>query len=171
MIYDEHGGFYDHVVPPSRDIPNPDGISSPTQGDPSFAPDFGFDRLGLRVPALIVSPWVKAGRVDSTRYQHTSVLATLKKMFGLGAFLTQRDAAANTFEGLFNELDQPREDTPATLPRAELPEITVAADDPAHPANQPLDADQMDLLMRVFHLTQGSQPAALTAATLPVNEG
>ena len=171
VIYDEHGGFYDHVVPPARDIPNPDGISSPTQGDPSFAPDFGFDRLGLRVPALIVSPWVKAGRVDSTRYQHTSVLATLKKIFGLGAFLTQRDAAANTFEGLFNELDQPREDTPATLPRAELPEITMAADDPAHPANQPLDADQRDLLMRVFHLTQGSQPAALTAAILPVTQG
>ena len=73
VTYDEHGGFYDHVIPPAP-IPNPDGLTSPAEGDPSFAPEFGFDRSGLRVPALIVSPWVKAGRVDSTQYRHTSVL-------------------------------------------------------------------------------------------------
>jgi phospholipase C len=171
VTYDEHGGFYDHVVPPSQNIPNPDGITSPTDGDPSFAPVFGFERLGLRVPALIVSPWVKAGRVDSTRYQHTSVLATLKRIFSLNTLLTQRDASANTFEGLFDELHKPRDDTPASLPRAELPEITLSADDPAHPANQPLDADQRDLLMRVYHLTRVSQPKALSAAILPVTQG
>jgi phospholipase C len=170
ITYDEHGGFYDHVVPPSN-IPNPDGITSPTGGDPSYAPNFAFDRLGLRVPALIVSPWVKAGRVDSTQYQHTSVLATLKKMFGLANFLTQRDASANTFESLFDEMHQVRDDTPVTLPRANLPAITVSADDPAHPANQPLDRDQLDLLMRVYHLTRESQPAMLTAASLPLTQG
>jgi phospholipase C len=171
VTYDEHGGFYDHVVPPSQNIPNPDGLTSPTEDDPSFAPTFAFDRLGLRVPALIVSPWVKAGRVDSTQYQHTSVLATLKKLCGLTEFLTERDASANTFEGLFDEMDQPRDDTPVTLPRAELPAITVSVDDPAHPANQPLDHDQQAILMRVYHLTQGSQPSTLSAASLPVTQG
>jgi phospholipase C len=171
VTYDEHGGFYDHVVPPSQNIPNPDGIISPTEGDPSYAPSFAFDRLGLRVPALIVSPWVKAGRVDSTQYQHTSVLATLKKMFSLADFLTRRDASAKSFDALFDELDQARGDTPTELPRAELPRITVSADDPEHPANQPLNPDQADMLMRVYHLTRASQPATLSAAILPVTQG
>ena len=79
VLYDEHGGLYDHVIPPSDGIPNPDGINSPPPGmTVSWAPEFTFDRLGLRVPAIIASPWVAKGRVDSTRYQHTSMLATLK---------------------------------------------------------------------------------------------
>ncbi|WP_172168385.1 alkaline phosphatase family protein [Paraburkholderia elongata] len=171
VTYDEHGGFYDHVAPPSQDVPNPDGLTSPTEGDPSFAPTFAFDRLGIRVPAVIASPWVKAQRVDSTRYQHTSVLATLNRMFGLGGFLTARDASANSFEALFAEVAELRNDTPVTLPRAALPQITVAEDDPRHPANQPLDPDQRDMLMRIYHLTQASQPATMTAAALPITQG
>jgi phospholipase C len=62
---------------------------------------FAFDRLGVRVPAILVSPWVAAGRVDHTVYDHTSVPATIKKMFGLPRFLTARDAAANTFDRNF----------------------------------------------------------------------
>lgn len=57
VTYDEHGGFYDHVVPPSNGIPSPDGINSPPPGDSaSWVPKFGFDRLGMRVPAVIASP-------------------------------------------------------------------------------------------------------------------
>jgi phospholipase C len=171
VTYDEHGGFYDHVAPPSQEVPNPDGLTSPTEGDPSFAPTFAFERLGIRVPAVIASPWVKAQRVDSTRYQHTSVLATLNRMFGLGGFLTKRDASANSFEALFDEVAELRDDTPVTLPRAALPQVTVVADDPRHPANQPLDPDQRDMLMRIYHLTQSSQPATMTAASLPVTQG
>lgn len=170
VTYDEHGGFYDHVAPPSP-VRNPDGLTSPMAGDPSFAPTFAFDRLGVRVPAVIASPWVKAQWVDSTRYQHTSVLATLNKLFGFSAPLTERDGSANSFDTLFDGMDAPRTDTPATLPRASLPQITVAADDPRHPANQPLDPDQRDMLMRIYHLTQSSQPATLTAASLPVTQG
>ncbi len=170
VTYDEHGGFYDHVVPP-QNVPNPDGKNSPQPSDPSYAPAFTFNRLGIRVPAVIASPWVLAGKVDSTQYQHTSVLATLKAIFGLRNFLTLRDKSANSFEGLFNELAQPRNDTPATLPRAPLPQITVAASDPTHPANQPLDRDQRDLVMSAFHLTQRSQPKTLTAASLPMTQG
>jgi phospholipase C len=171
VTYDEHGGFYDHVVPPSENIPNPDGINSPVAGDPgaSFVPPFKFDRLGLRVPAVIASPWVRAGKVDSTRYQHTSVLATLKKMFGLPAFLTRRDAGANTFEQVFEELSAPRTDTPRTLPRAKLPKITASADSPTHPLNQPLNEDQRDMLVGAFHLTQDAQQISMgvTDAAVP----
>ena len=55
VTYDEHGGFYDHVVTPYVGVPNPDGIIGP---GPS---NFAFDRLGVRVPAIAVSPWIKRG--------------------------------------------------------------------------------------------------------------
>jgi phospholipase C len=92
VLYDEHGGFYDHVPPP-RAV-SPDATAARPSG-------FRFDRLGVRVPAILISPWVPEGRVDHTLYDHTSIPATIKKMFGLPRFLTARDAAANTFEGNF----------------------------------------------------------------------
>lgn len=55
ITYDEHGGFYDHVETPYVDVPNPDGNTGPS---PYF---FKFDRLGVRVPTIMVSPWIKKG--------------------------------------------------------------------------------------------------------------
>ncbi len=104
VLYDEHGGFYDHVAPP-RAV-SPDGARAKGSG-------FAFDRLGVRVPALLISPWVGEGRVDHTVYDHTSVPATLKKLFGLPRFLTARDAAANTFDRAF--LPQARAVPPTSL--------------------------------------------------------
>jgi phospholipase C len=86
ITYDEHGGCYDHVVPPAATCPGgqtPDGF------------DFGY--FGVRVPAVIVSPWVKPGSVirppGLTPFDHTSIIATLRKLFPF-ASLTPRDAAA-----------------------------------------------------------------------------
>lgn len=63
VIYDEHGGFYDHVPPPN-------------------APEVsGIDRYGVRVPALVVSPWVARGGVSPEVFDHTSVLATIARRF------------------------------------------------------------------------------------------
>jgi len=107
VLWDEHGGFYDHVTPPAAVPPlPPDGLPDPTFG-------FRFDRLGLRVPALIVSPWVPRGKVDSTVYDHASLLATVKKLFALPSFLTLRDAYANTFD--HNFMEAPRDDAPNNL--------------------------------------------------------
>ncbi len=103
LLYDEHGGFYDHVKPPSAVVPD----------STSAKASFGFDRLGLRVPAILVSPWVAEGVADHTTYDHTSLPATIKKMFGLPRFLTARDAAAETFDR--NLLPQPREVTLTNL--------------------------------------------------------
>jgi phospholipase C len=167
VTYDEHGGWYDHVIPPSQGIPNPDGLNSPPAGDKPNAPKFAFDRLGLRVPAIVASPWVKAGTVDSTAYRHTSVLATVKKMFGLKDFLTKRDTTANTFEGLFTQLGTARSDTPKTLKRVPLPKIGVAPTDPAHPANRALDETQQAALLRVYYLTQSSHPKGPSIDQLP----
>lgn len=55
ITYDEHGGFYDHVQTPYKNIPSPDGNTAPP---PTF---FSFDRLGVRVPTIMVSPWIKKG--------------------------------------------------------------------------------------------------------------
>lgn len=55
IIYDEHGGFYDHVPTPVNGIPSPDDIVGPEPFN------FKFDRLGVRVPAILISPWIKPG--------------------------------------------------------------------------------------------------------------
>jgi phospholipase C len=107
VLFDEHGGFFDRCSPP-RPVPNPDGQVS---GEPPFA----FDRLGVRVPAILVSPWIERGAVDSTVYEHASVPATVKRLFGLPEFLTARDAAAATFESVLTR-DTPRPDAPRALP-------------------------------------------------------
>jgi len=88
ILYDEHGGFYDSVAPGPAVPPN-DGA------DPKLnTHGFGFDRYGVRVPAIVVSPWVAQGQVDHTVYDHTSILATIERAFGL-APLTDRDRNAN----------------------------------------------------------------------------
>ncbi|KAL0921015.1 hypothetical protein M5K25_008039 [Dendrobium thyrsiflorum] len=119
VSYDEHGGFYDHVETPYVGVPNPDGMRGPAP----FL--FDFDRLGVRVPTIMVSPWIKKGTVVSrpngptanSEYEHSSIPATLKKIFGLKSdFLTKRDAWAGTFEHIFEELSSPRTDCPEILP-------------------------------------------------------
>lgn len=175
VTYDEHGGFYDHVAPPEG-IANPDGINSPAPNDPAPAsrkPPFAFDRLGVRVPAIIASPWVARGKVDSTRYQHTSILATLRKMFGLRQPLTHREAQANSFEGLFTQLTAARTDTPLTLPRIPLPQqpLFTAAGVPVAAGDQPLNSLQDEMLEGFLELTHGAvaaaAPPAAAAAAAP----
>ena len=107
VLYDEHGGFFDRK-PPTRWVPNPDGKDSTN-------PAFDFGRLGPRVPAVLVSPYIEKGQLDSTVYEHASLPATIKNMFNLPAGLTARDKAANTFEKNFSR-EVPRSDTPLTLP-------------------------------------------------------
>ena len=107
VLYDEHGGFFDKVSPPTG-VPNPDGKVSQN-------PPFDFTRLGVRVPAVLVSPWIEKGSIDPTPYEHSSLAATLKALFGLPEFLTARDKAASTFEKNLSR-STPRDDTPVTLP-------------------------------------------------------
>ncbi|KAJ8772283.1 hypothetical protein K2173_027460 [Erythroxylum novogranatense] len=119
ITYDEHGGFYDHVNTPYVNVPNPDGNTGPA---PYF---FKFDRLGVRVPTIMVSPWIEKGSVISapngptpnSEFEHSSIPATVKKMFNLTSnFLTYRDAWAGTFESVVSKLASPRTDCPETLP-------------------------------------------------------
>jgi hypothetical protein len=76
--------------------------------------NFQFDQLGVRVPAIIISPLIPKATIDHTRYDHSSVSRTLGRLFGMKT-LTKRDAAANDFLHLFS-LTTARTDTPLTLP-------------------------------------------------------
>ncbi|XP_050204105.1 non-specific phospholipase C2 [Mercurialis annua] len=120
ITYDEHGGFYDHVATPVTGVPSPDGIVGP---EPFL---FKFDRLGVRVPTIVVSPWIEKGTVvhgpngspfPTSEYEHSSIPATVKKIFNLSSpFLTKRDAWAGTFEGIVQTRKEPRTDCPVQLP-------------------------------------------------------
>jgi phospholipase C len=85
ILHDEHGGFYDHVVPPMTAVPpNP---MRPTD-------EYNFTQYGLRVPAILVSPWVKHG-TERTLFDHTSILKYLREKWSLGD-LGDRVSSAST---------------------------------------------------------------------------
>lgn len=169
VTYDEHGGFYDHVVPPSDGVPSPDGINSPLPGDPSWVPPFSFDRLGVRVPVVLVSPWLDPG-VESRKLQHTSVLATVKNLFGLPDFLTKRDASATPFDDLFKRRSAPRTDTPQKLPRTTPPPISTDASDPNSPGNTRLDATQQELTQGLHAMTSSGATDGTEDEPLPTTQ-
>jgi phospholipase C len=95
VVYDEHGGIFDHVPPPK--CPNPDSFKS-SQIDPGTGQGFQFDRLGVRVPAVLVSPWIQKGTVVTRTFDHASIPATVTKFF-LGSYphVSQREQDAGVF--------------------------------------------------------------------------
>lgn len=76
ITYDEHGGFYDHVVPPKAVDDEPE-----------------FQTQGFRVPAIVIGPTVKKGYVCSKQLEHSSVAATLKTRFDIKSLSKRMDAA------------------------------------------------------------------------------
>lgn len=76
ITYDEHGGFYDHVPPPGTPLGPPEFIGK----IPRIHPD-GADHLGVRVPAILVSPLVNAGEVSKEVFDHTSIIKTILLRF------------------------------------------------------------------------------------------
>jgi phospholipase C len=113
IVYDEHGGIFDHVPPPSLTI-EPGYPPVP----PSTNPAFGFDRLGVRVPAVFVSPRIKPGGIVPRQFDHCSIVATVRKLFCLDkAPFNWREAQAATFDDIF--------DIVPTLPSGQLNNVTL----------------------------------------------
>jgi phospholipase C len=75
--YDEHGGFFDHVPPPVITTSQPPGAT--WSGGT-------FESLGVRTPAYLISPYVKAGVTSHNLLDHTSVLKFLGEKFGNGSY-------------------------------------------------------------------------------------
>jgi phospholipase C len=127
---DEHGGCYDHVPPPETAVP-PDPQSQPG------AEGFRFNRFGVRVPTVLISPWIEAGTVfrapaDSAPFDHTSILATLRDWLGIPReemLPSARIAAAPTFGNVLTRTD-PRRDDPVEPPIADRGIVPVSADTP-----------------------------------------
>jgi len=95
VLYDEHGGIYDHVVPP--DVVTDGFVAQPATtgtGEP-----FYFDRLGVRVPAILISPWIPKGTVVNGRiFEHASIPATVTDwLIGLYNDRSPREKNAETF--------------------------------------------------------------------------
>jgi phospholipase C len=99
VLFDEHGGFYDHVSPPAGTPPD------------HHQEDWTFDRLGVRVPAILVSPWVENTVINEV-YDHTSLLRYVTDKWKLGP-LGQRTANANSFASSISTVS--RTDTPEQL--------------------------------------------------------
>ncbi len=123
VTFDEHGGTYDHVPPPAAPPPDP--------AAPAGQYGFRFDRLGLRVPTIAISPWVPERAVVAESYQGSSVIATLRRRWNLGTPLTGRDAAAPDLTPVLS-LASPRDPAgwPGVTPRP-VPPFTDQA--PRHP--------------------------------------
>jgi phospholipase C len=148
ITYDEHGGCFDHVVPPAATPPDdlrPDG--------------FDFGAFGVRVPAVIVSPHVRPGSVirphGPTPFDHTSIIATLRELFGIGP-LTRRDAAAPSLLSALD--DQVNNDGPASIV---APAVPPTPEQVARAGFRPLNDLQKSLATAAVQLpTVGANIAA-----------
>ena len=149
VLFDEHGGCYDHVPPPSAPIPDE------SVGEQGFA----FDRFGVRVPAIVISPFTQRGTVVRDTFHSCSVLRTLRDRFDLGPPLTRRDAAAPSLEAAFNCAD-PRTDA---LGSVALPDISGIDHDRG---DAPGDAPDVALLMHQKEAAARDRVSQLGHATL-----
>jgi phospholipase C len=113
ITYDEHGGFYDHDIPPATAVPPGDVPTVPDQ------PTFDFRQYGVRVPSVIISPFTARNLIDSTPYDHTSFLRTLELLFDLPS-LTNRDRQAHSFLHLLRSASSPRTVAPISSAPSEL---------------------------------------------------
>ncbi len=106
IVYDEWGGFFDHVRPPR--VPD-------IRNSRDLAEDYG--QMGLRIPSIAVSPFVQRGHVAHSTYGFESILKMIEYRFALKP-LTRRDAYAQNIARSFDWASKPQLDLP-NLPRPE----------------------------------------------------
>ncbi|MFC5472422.1 alkaline phosphatase family protein [Paraherbaspirillum soli] len=154
ILYDEHGGFYDHVAPPPTVAP-----------DQHVTSTFSFQQLGVRVPAILVSPYVKRG-VDHTVYDHTSILRYLCEKWQLPHLCrrTEPTPGVNVIGSFAHavSLSAPRDDVPGPLP------MPAAAADGS--AGNVFDNAKESLLAFGEMLMRQNQPEHMAAAVGPLTE-
>lgn len=149
ITYDEHGGIYDHVPPPWG-AASPDAQSNPGKEG------FTFDRFGVRVPTILVSPWIQAGTVfrspTNTPYDHTSLLATLRDWLEISADKMLTSARIAAAPNLAQALTLPKART--DLPNIPQPAAESKATDTFRPPN-PIQQS----LVSAHAVQQGKDPA------------
>ena len=160
VVFDEHGGTYDHVPPPAADPPDP--------GASAGQMDFTFDRLGIRLPAIAISPWIPEKTVVNDTYRNTSMIRTMRERWNLGPPLTARDADAADIAPVLT-LDQPRapEDWPDVTPRPVpgMDQALIPLDQPLSPLAQALVGGCLAMAKQLGQPVPAiTDPAALTGA-------
>ncbi len=143
--FDEHGGTYDHVPPPWTAAPPWSG-NSDTPTPELYEQNFKFDRFGVRVPLILVSPFVRTGTVfraeGEVPFDHTSVSATILHLLGVDRQewrLGARMDSAPLFDHVLTELPT-NADPDIGNPKSELPDMSerlydaLEADYPDHGA-------------------------------------
>jgi phospholipase C len=118
ITYDEHGAFFDHQAPPAAIAPN-DGTQNHDRAE--SPQNFAFDRLGVRVPCVAISPWIARGGLGSQAFpgkvfDHTSIIKTVMNLFGVDAGLGKREQSANSIESICS-LSAMRSDAIALMPQ------------------------------------------------------
>jgi phospholipase C len=146
VTFDEHGGTYDHCVPP--------GAVPPDQPPKPGEFDFLFDRLGVRVPAIAISAWTRANTVISREVHHGTVIRSLCGKYEI-PYLTERDRLAPDLSDALN-LESPRDPNswPVTAPRPVPPAAATAESLPPEIEKQALNNLQrhvVGLTMAVFN--------------------
>jgi phospholipase C len=104
ILYDEHGGFHDHIAAPA---------ATPVDARPA---SFDFKQYGLRIPAVLVSPWLEPQIISDT-LDHTSLLRFVSDKWGLGS-LGARTAVAKSFASSWKVSNTLRTDVPQNLPES-----------------------------------------------------
>jgi phospholipase C len=127
LTYDEHGGIFDHVVPPPACAPDDVQPDMQTDEDKEFAkdhPGVKFDQYGIRVPVVVVSPFAKKNFVSHHVYDHTSITRFIEATFKVPA-LTNRDANADAMYDFF-DFSNPTFAAPPNLPDAAINQASLA---------------------------------------------
>ncbi|KAJ5543614.1 hypothetical protein N7535_006034 [Penicillium sp. DV-2018c] len=119
LTWDEHGGFADHVSPPS-DVPAGDTLTYTEEARDGEQYTFHFDRLGVRVPTVLISPWVSKGFVqhqpgegEENEFTHTSILKFVSELWDLDSLSPRVDWSPSFGNLITNKF---RSDTPEKLP-------------------------------------------------------
>jgi phospholipase C len=120
ITWDENGGLYDHVPPPSACIPDDNApIVNPNDTMAKF------DRYGFRVPIIVVSPYAKPGFVSHVVHDHTSITRFLEARFIIPA-MTARDANSDPLFEMF-DFTKPSQLTPPSLPTVTVDQAALTA--------------------------------------------
>jgi phospholipase C len=145
VYYDEHGGFYDHVPPPSFD-----NVAAGNAAPPA---PYSFNTLGPRIPAILISPWITPGTVRHEQYDHTSVLQLLAELFTPGKAYSPEVAkrAAQGIKSLSTALSDTSSSIPPPPPPADpLFAMTILGDNIATPPDnnmgRSLEAAALDMI-------------------------
>jgi phospholipase C len=123
VLYDEHGGIFDHVGPPDC-LPDQFIASANSTGT---GREFKFDRLGVRVPAILISPWIPKNTVVNRVFDHASIPATVTKFFEVDDVArSPRELHADVFiEPNVEPVDPERNLLSLDVMRTDCPEFDV----------------------------------------------